>query len=164
MFGIYRYFADLLVLSRFKYPPFYRIYGNTHMLYICLFICWNLEIRILLVGCAFGGCSEEPLINRDRSLKPANQHRQLRELWKGTRKVLKVRLYVSFEIYGAFLVMCTLCGIMHVCMLLVSVHLLYNYLNSVLSTLVQPILCEGEMFESKDFRRMFCRWLWFLFL
>ncbi|KAH9538951.1 hypothetical protein CY35_15G034400 [Sphagnum magellanicum] len=37
--------------------------------------------------------SEEPLINRDRSLKPANQHRQLRELWKGTRKVLKVRTF-----------------------------------------------------------------------
>jgi hypothetical protein len=134
------------------------------MLYICLFICWNLEIRILLVGCAFGGCSEEPLINQDRSLKPANQHRQLWELWKGTRKVLKVRLYFSFEIYGVFLVMCTLCGLMHVCMLLVSVHLFYNYLNSVLSTLVQPFLCEGEMFELKDFRRMFCRWLWFLFL
>lgn len=134
------------------------------MLYICLFICWNLEIRILLEDCAFGGCSEEPLINRDGSLKPANQHRQLRELWKGTRKVLKVRLYVSFEIYGAFLVMCTLCGLMHVCMLLVSLHLFYNYLNSVLSTLVQPFLCEGEMLELKDYRRMFCRWLCFLFL
>lgn len=134
------------------------------MLYICLFICWNLEIRILLEGCAFAGCSEEPLINRDGSLKPANQHRQLRELWKGTRKVLKVRLYVSFEIYGAFLVMCTLCGLMHVCMLLVSLHLFYNYLNSVLSTLVQPFLCEGEMLELKDYRRMFCRWLCFLFL
>ncbi len=75
------------------------------------------------MGCAFGGCSEEPLINRDISLKPTNQHIQFWELLKGTHKVLKVRLYVSFEIYGAFLVMCTLCELIHVCMLLTSEHM-----------------------------------------
>jgi len=75
------------------------------------------------VGCAFSGCSEEPLINRDKNLKPTNQHRHLWELWKGIRKVLKVRLYVSFEIYGTFLVMCALCGLIHVCMIFTNVHL-----------------------------------------